>query len=302
MNARKEKVRVAVIIMNRDRPELADAVYEQVRGMAGNIAEKTMLVIEAGSDRKQGCSKYMTHWFRDPKYRGRYYAFNRGLKEVYKIEKAEGKHFDYVWFVVNDIYFPEGEDTLRELIEVMEETPELAQLAPGEPGVDDYHGCEPKPGRRWHKNSTLHGLAILMSRKAIAEVGYCNPDFHYSQGAGSELAYLLHKAGWVIGYSDVVTLQHHGGSTYGTVTKISRHEYHRRARKFASRYLARHYGENWEELFASVMPPDVEANNYPWQKAVWNKQLPREKRFPWFRKFGSQVKQTLIKLMGRKRA
>lgn len=300
MKASTGKLRVAVIIMNRDRPELADAVYEQVRDMAEDIAEKTILVIEAGSNRKTGCSRYMTHWFRDPKYRGRYYAFNRGLNEVKKLEEKQGFEFHYIWFVVNDIYFPKGEDTLKELLEVMEETPSLAQLAPGEPGVDDYHGCEPKPGRRWHKNSTLHGLAILMSRKAIDEVGYCNPAFHYSQGAGTELAYLLHKAGWVIGYSDVVTLQHHGGSTYGTVTKISRHEYHRRARKFASRYLARHYGEDWDELFASVMPEDVEANNYPWQKEVWNKQLPKGRRFPWFWKAGSKVKQTLLKLIGRK--
>mgnify|MGYP001075424237 CR=1 FL=1 len=295
MSATPKQIQVAIILMNRDRPELADAVYERVQTFAPDI-RKTCYVIEAGSNKQTGCSKYMTHWFRDPDYRGRYYAFNQGLKHVMADEEKGGFRYDYVWFLVNDIIFPEGQDTLTELVAVMEENPTLAQFAPGEPGVDDYHGCEPKPGRRWHKASTIHGLAILMSRKAIEEVGYCNPVFHYSQGAGTELAYLLYKSGWCIGYSDVVTLEHAGGSTYGKVTKISRHEYQRRARKFASTYLAEHYGENWDELFATVLPPDVETNNYPWQKDVWNKELPQEKRFQWFWKAGSFVKRKILRI------
>lgn len=284
-----KRTRIAIIIINRDRPELADQVYEQVQKMGQNYEKKTF-VIEAGSQ-PDGRSRYMTHWFRDPNYRGRYFAFNRGLK----IAQKEGP-WDYIWFVVNDITFPPGEDTLTELVGAMEEDARMAQIAPGEPGVDDYRGCEPQAGRRWHKASTLHGLAILMRNQAIEEVGYCNPKFHYSQGAGTELAYLLYKNNWFMAYSDVVTLSHAGGSTYGQVTKISRHEYQRRARNFASKYLRKHYGENWDELFASVLPEDVEINNYPWQKEVWNKKLNRGRRFMWFWKTGSWVKRKVLRI------
>ena len=45
------KVPVAVIIINRDRPELTNAVYEQVLPMAETVADKQVFVIKAGSNR-----------------------------------------------------------------------------------------------------------------------------------------------------------------------------------------------------------------------------------------------------------
>ncbi|MCC5805098.1 MAG: hypothetical protein JJU00_02105 [Opitutales bacterium] len=285
--------RVAVIVINRDRPDLTDKVVDQVRNM-GQGLETRLFVVECGS-RPQGRSRHMTHWFRDRNYKGRYFGFNKGLE----FARAEGE-WDYFWFVVNDIYFPKGEDTLRVLYDQIATEPRMALIGPGEPEADDYQGCHPKPGRKWHKAATVHGLAWLMRREAIDEVGYCNPKFHYSQGAGSELSYLLYKNGWFMAYSDVATVFHdQSGSTYGKVTKISRHEYHRRARKFASRYLAKHYGENWDELFASVLPPDVEDNTFPWQKEVWNRALPRGKRFPALWKAGSWIKRHVFRLKPR---
>jgi hypothetical protein len=235
--ASQRKIRVAVIIINRDRPEITDKVVEQTRDM-GKGLDKQLFVVECGS-KPQGRSKYATHWFRDRNYKWRYYGFNQGLN----IARKSGD-WDYFWFVVNDIYFPDDQDTLRILVDTMEQVPGMALIGPGEPEGKYYRGCEPKPGRLWHKAATVHGLACLMRAQAIDEVGYCNPKFHYSQGAGSELSYLLYKNGWFMAYSDVAVLYHdQNGSTYGVVTKISRHEYHRRARRFASRYLARHYGE-----------------------------------------------------------
>lgn len=280
-------MKVSIIVINRDRPDLADHVVSQLEGMGEGI-EKRIYVVECGSKKPDGCSKRMTHWFRDPSYRGRYYGFNRGLE----IARKDGPA-DYYWFVVNDISFPEGQDSLKELIGAMAEDPKMGLIGPGEPEADDYEGCHPKPGHRWHKAATVHGLAHLIRGEVIESVGYMNPAFLYSQGAGAEYAYKLYKAGWFLAYSDVATVTHAGSSTYGTVTKISRHEYHRRARAFATKYLTNTYGENWDEVFSTVMPPEVELNMFPKQKEIWGRKLNRNwKEFcPWFWAAGSKVKQ-----------
>ncbi|AFY37243.1 hypothetical protein Lepto7376_0848 [[Leptolyngbya] sp. PCC 7376] len=284
---------VAIIIMNRDRPKITNNVVEQVQQMGGNF-DVSLIVVEAGSHPNKR-SKYMTHYFGDRNYKGRYYAFNQGIKFAHQI-KLE---YDYYWFVVNDIIFPEGEDTLQLLWEALQENPRMAAIGPGEPEADDYKGCHPKPElRKWHKASTIHGLAMLMRGTAYREVGYCNPQFHYSQGASSELAYKVYKNNWFLAYSDIANIYHdQSGSTYGVVTKISRHEYHLRARKFAAQYLRNNYGENWDEIFTSVLPPDVEENTFPWQKKVWETPLRRNWKefYPWFWQFGSDVKNILRK-------
>ncbi len=281
---------VAIILINRDRPDLTDRVAEQVRSMGAGL-EVQLFVVECGS-RPEGRSRYATHHFRDRDYRGRYYGFNQGLKFAHRVRPQ----WDYYWFLVNDIHFPEGQDTLRLLWESMQEAPRMAVIGPGEPEAEDYRGCRPVEGRRWQKAATVHGLAWLMRGEALREVGYCSPRFRYSQGASTELAYLLYRAGWFLAYAGDAVLYHdQSGSTYGVVTKISRHEYHRRARAFASRYLRRKYGRDWDARFATALPPDVAENTFPWQRAVWEKELPRNwKEFcPWFWAAGSWVKQRL---------
>lgn len=284
---------VAVIVINRDRPDLTDAVVKQLLPM-GRDLDKKIFVVEAGS-RPDGQSRYKTHYFWDPRYRGRYYAFNRGLKFAH----SERKVWDYYWMVCNDIVFPEGQDTLGMLWEAMQANLRMAAIGPGEPDADDYKGCEPKPGRKWHKASTIHGLAVLLRGEAYREVGYCNPRFRYSQGAGTEFAYNVYRKGWFLAYSDEATVYHApGGSTYGKVVKISRHEYQRRARNFASNYLRRKYGSNWDEEFSKVLPSDIDFNTFPWQRKVWERKLHRSIRseYPVFFRLGSRAKKTFLSL------
>lgn len=287
---------VAIIVMNRDRPELTDKVVEQLQTM-GEGLDTQLFVVEAGST-PEGRSKYMTHYFRDPNYRGRYFAFNQGLKFAHDARSE----WDYYWFVCNDIIFPEGQDSLRLLWEAMQSDPRMAGIGPGEPEADDYEGCQPKPGRDWHKASTIHGLAMLMRGEAYRDVGYCSPKFRYSQGAGTEFAYNVYRNGWFLAYSDIATVYHApGGSTYGKVVKISRHEYQRRARNYASSYLRRTYGENWDEVFSSVLPEDIDYNTFPLQKKIWNTKLawnPKE-TYPGVFRVGSAVKQAVRRLIAR---
>ena len=281
---------VSIIVINRDRPDLTDQVVAQLDTM-GNNFNKRLYVVECGSKKPDGCSKRMTHWFRDPSYRGRYYGFNRALE----IAQRDGPA-DYYWFVCNDITFPDGQDALAELVGAMQEDPSMGLIGPGEPDAHDYEGCYPKPGRRWHKASTVHGLAHLIRGEVIDSIGYMNPKFRYSQGAGTEYAYKLNLADWFLAYSDIATVQHAGTSTYGTVVKISRHEYLRRARNFASKYLRKHYGENWDEVFTAALHPDVEVNMYPRQRKIWEDKIRRNPKdtCPWFWKLGSRIKRLLL--------
>ncbi len=280
---------ISIIVINRDRPDLTNRVVDQINSMGAGL-EKRLYVVECGSKRPEGCSRYRTHWFRDSDYRGRYYGFHRGLQ----IARKDGPS-DFYWFVVNDISFPEGQDVLGELIGAMRDDPKMGLIGPGEPDADDYEGCHPKPGRRWHKVATVHGLAHLVRGEVIETLGYMNPKFRYSQGAGAEYAYKLYRAGWFLAYSDVATLRHAGSSTYGVVTKISRHEYHRRARNFATRYLEKHYGKNWDQKFSGVLTPDVETNMFSKQKEIWGRKLERNWNdfCPWFWALGSSIKKLI---------
>lgn len=280
---------VSIIVINRDRPDLTDKVVEQIQPM-GQGLDKRVYVVECGSKRPDGCSKYMTHWFRDRNYKGRYYGFDRGLQ----IARSD-RPSDFYWFVCNDLTFPEGQDVISELVGAMGSDPKMGLIGPGEPESDDYEGCHPKPGRHWHKVATVHGLAHLIRGEVIETIGYMNPKFHYSQGAGAEYAYKLYRAGWFLAYSDIATVTHAGSSTYGTVTKISRHEYHRRARNFATSYLEKHYGEEWDILFSSVLPPEVEVNMFPIQKKIWSTKWRRNWKevCPWAWAIGSRLKRLL---------
>lgn len=279
--------RVAIILINRDRPDITDKVYEQLTSM-GEGLKTEIFVVECGS-KKSLRSKYATHWFRDRAYKGRYFGFNKGLE----IARKAGE-WDYYWFVVNDIYFPNSR-VLNELIECMEEDERMALIGPCEPEARDYRGCFPREDVRWHKVSTVHGLAWLMRAEAIDEVGYCNPRFIYAQGASTELAYKLYRKGWFLAYADKAHLFHdQSGSTYGVVTKISRHEYHRRARRFAKAYFIDNYGEDWDKQFSDALPDDVCEDTFSWHRSVWEKDLPREKRFPKLRSIASKIKQRIL--------
>jgi len=277
---------VAIILMNRDLPEQTDRLYAEVAAQ-GTGLEKKIFVIEAGSAPERR-SRHMTHWYEDDPYRGRYFAWNAGLE----IAAAE-RDWDYYWFLANDISFRAEEDALSELVAVMEAEPRLALIGPAEPEADDYEGCFPQPGRRWHKASTVHGLAHLIRGQAIREVGYANPEFHYSQGAGTEMTYRFYREGWSCGYSDRVSLWHQGASTYGNVVPISRHEYLRLAREFACSYFVEKYGENWDEQFSSVLPVDVEINTFPIQREIWERPMTPEYRPPKWRVIGSRIKRAL---------
>ena len=288
-------MKIGIVVMNRDRPDLTNQVVEQIQAMGRGI-ETTLVVVEAGSDPDSGESKYATHRFEDSPYRGRYHAFNKGLEFLHQDFPI---NFDYYWFVCNDVIFKEGQDALAELVQCMEGDSRMGLIGPSESNQEWYPGAASQGNSLWHKTATVHGLAQLFRGEVIRTIGYMNPCFHYSQGAGTELAYKLYSNGWFLAVSDGVSLTHAEGSTYGSVVPISRHEYQRRANLFATRYLRKHYGSDWDKLFSSVLPEGVDGSAYTWQKEVWERRLNKEKNYIWYWRAGSLLKGHLRRIFSK---
>jgi hypothetical protein len=263
---------VAAIIVNRNRPDLTDALVEQLQALPSTNRAR-IIEIECGSDPDKR-SRYANYTYDDPDFRGKCYGHNCGLDFVL------GRHgrFRYYWFLMNDVVFEPGSDPIATLTEVLASEPRMALVSPTE--LDSvYPGSEPDAGQRWHMVSTCDYLALLMKDAAQREVGFLNPDFKYCWGAIHELSYKLYRDGWFLAYCDAVRMKHLGGTTYGAGTNtISRAQYRREAQRWAARYFLRTYGPRWDELFSQHLPPQITRNTYRAHRRFWESALPRAER------------------------
>lgn len=252
----EERADVAVIIVNRNRPDLVDAMMEQLASMGRGLSVDHY-VIEMGSDADKR-SRHCTFWYPDDDFRGKCYGHNVGLRLA-----RSRKQYRYYWILMNDVVFQEGVDALATLVEIADRNPRLAVMSAAEPEAN-YANCKPKPDVDYHLVSTCDYLDLLVRAESVDEAGFLNPDFRYCWGAIHELSYKLHSRGWRMAYCDRVTKKHLGGTTYGAAKNtISRSDYQRRAKEFAARYFAEHYGKDWDEEFSRHLPPEVEINTFP---------------------------------------
>ena len=259
----------AAIIVNRDRPDLTDALARQVKRMGRGLRTDTY-VIEMGSKKR---SAHESFHYDDDDFRGKCYGHNVGLRLA--LQKAKYRYF---WILMNDIQFPPGADALGTLIETADEYPKIGILSPAEP-EGTYADCRRRDGSDYHVVSTCDYLGFLIRRECVKEAGFLNPHFRYCWGAIHELAHKINKKGWVVAYCDKVTMKHLGGTTYGRVANtIPREEYQRRAKEFAARYFVDHYGENWDRVFTEHLPEKVEINTFELHRAIYEGALPDPER------------------------
>ena len=263
---RKRKYKdVAVVIVNRDRPDIADVLVKQIDEVKGNLDVDTY-VIEMGSVNP---SKHMSFWYDDKDYRGKAYGHNVGVRFVRNIGK-----YRYYFIAMNDILFT-TELGLERLVEISDANPNIGILSPTEPDSGYAGGiCKPIKGRDFHCVSQCNYLGLLIRNECIENIGFLNPDFKYCWGAIHELSYKLYSNGYKVAYCDVVQMKHLGGTTYGKVKgTISRDEYLLNAKRFAATYMRSHYGPNWDEKFSKVLTDDVVFNTYTKHKKRWEKAL-----------------------------
>jgi GT2 family glycosyltransferase len=261
-NSRSGPGDIAAIIVNRNQPELTDSLVEQLRNM--RAVDMDIYVIETGSDRRK-MSKFADYWYLNPRFSGKCLGHNIGLAYV-----RGQRDYRYYWFLMNDLVFDDPE-TAKNMLSVMESELRMGMLSPTEPdSAYDYPGSAPIPGSVWHKVSTCDYLAVLMRRECLDEVGFLNPDFRYSWGAIFELSHRMYRNNWFIAYCDIARMKHLGGTTYGKVKgAVSREEYQRQARKWASDYFKEVYGPEWDKEFTKYLPDDVTVNTYQTVRRFW---------------------------------
>jgi GT2 family glycosyltransferase len=237
---------VAAIIVNRNRPDLTDALVNQINHMRGHLID--VYVVEMGSA-KDKISRHCSTYYDDPNFRGKCYGHTIGLN------LATSKHdYKYYWILMNDLVF-DDKNAVSKLVQTMQRNPKIGILSPTELS-GSYLASKPVKNSTYRAISTCDYLALFIRASIIKEVGFLNPAFRYSWGAIHELAYKVYKAGYIVAYCDKVTMKHLGGTTYGkTKDTISRKEYIYNAKKFAANYFIEHYGEQWDKEFSKALPP-----------------------------------------------
>lgn len=246
---------VATIIVSRNRPDLVDAMVQQLKSMGQHLS-MDIYVVEMGSDEDK-VSQYCSLHYEDKDFRGKCYGHNVGLR----LARSKGD-YRYYWILMNDLVFKEGVDAIGELVRIADSNPAIAILSPTEPEGPAAHG-KPRPNQDFHLVSSPDYLSLLVRVKSVNDVGFLNPDFRYSWGAIHELAYKLYSKGWQVAYCDKVTMKHLGGTTYGKAKgTVSREEYQMRAKEFAARYFVEHYGSKWDDDFSKVLPSQIDFNTF----------------------------------------
>ncbi|MEL6349089.1 MAG: methyltransferase domain-containing protein [Myxococcota bacterium] len=264
-------MKIAVLIVSRNRPDLVEEAVVNVKACASQPYD--LHVVECGTDPDK-MSPHSTLWFADPDFRGKAFGHNVALKAA----QLSGA-YDYYWILMNDVRFDPAQKPMQTLIETMDANPRMAILAPTERG-HTYPGGEPRAGGGWRPITTSDYLGFMMRGQAIEEVGFLNPDFKYCWGAIHELSYRLYEKDWFLAFSDDVIFKHLGGTTYGqkNTRTISREAYKRRAKRFALTHMVENYGWRWADRFwqAASRRHHIEVNTFETHRRMWAEAFTRD--------------------------
>lgn len=247
-------MRVATIIVHRNRPDLADHQAQRMKTLTltANV-ENRVLIVDCGSD-AQKRTRYPSYWYPDPEFKGgKILGHTIGIKLL-------GDGYDYYWLNHPDLVFNEKE-TLRTLLRVMEENEEIGLLSPQFNG--DYAGKNQRgPNADWHPVACVDYLSLFIRGKALREIGGLDPKFNYCVGADLDYGYRMWEKGWAVGFCDATIMHHLGGTTYGaTGTKApSREHYIIKSGAVASKRLTEKYGKDWGKYMSRVFPRNVLGN------------------------------------------
>ena len=263
-------MKVAVLLVSRNRPDL---VAQTAQLFERSSIEHDLIVVECGTDEDK-LSPLCTVRYEDEDFRGKAFGHNVALDWARKTGD-----YDYYFVVMNDLVYDEGVDPLAKLVEIMEVNPELGILSPScKDG--QYPASGPRSGQSgWRAVTTCDYLSFLMRASTLEQCGFLNHTFRYCWGAIHELSHRLYAQGWVVAYTDEVTYEHLGGTTYGVAgTKsISREEYQRRAKRFAFAYFERTYGPEWDRKFwEAAQQHGIEVNTYMQHRRLWRSGFGRE--------------------------
>jgi hypothetical protein len=239
------KIRMKTFIVNRNTPDLAENQKRQIELMNERIPtlENEVIVYNCEEEPFQG------------KLNGHYKA----------LQEHRDESCDYYWFNHPDLSFAVDMNCLSKLLTVIEKNPWIGVISPIH--NTPYPNMR-KEGYRWHPVAVCDYLSLLIRQSVIEKIGFLNPAFKYLWGAIQEYSYKVYKNGWCIAYGDIAKMHHFGGTTYGQKGTVSREEYIKNAKDFASKYFVENYGESWDEEFAEVIPDGI-VNVYSIHRKMW---------------------------------
>ncbi|MEG3767490.1 hypothetical protein [Alteromonas sp. 14N.309.X.WAT.G.H12] len=259
------KPSVAIIIVSRNRKDL---VTRSVRHFEDDsFPNKDILVVECGTEHAN-LTDFDTIYYTDNDFKGKCFGHNVGLNYL-NMQKT----YDYYLFCMNDVFVEEKTDFIQEMIDVMEDNPNLAMLSPTEKEAL-YPGAIPQNiGLR--PVTTSDYLMLFIRGEVVQTHGFLNHTFKYCWGAIHEYSYKLYSDGWFLAYYDFLTYKHLGGTTYGNkATKtIPREQYIANAKQFAANYFVDNYGSDWDERFWQVATRehDIEHNTFAAHRKYWER-------------------------------
>lgn len=255
-------MRVAALLVSRNRPDLVEAMATQLRARVTLPCD--LYVVECGTQ-LQKLTPYTSVWYRDEGRRGEAYAHNLGLQQA----KLQGP-YNYYWVLTNELIFQGTDDPAQTLVGTLEREVRMAICS--QTDFDGgYPASAPLPGRDWHAVTTCDYLGFMMKATALDECGFLNPQFKYREGAIHELAYKLYAQGWFVAYSDRTSYQHAEPWEHGAAANpVSRLLYEQNAKRFAFDYYRSRYGDDWDEKFWTVAAPfHPSFNSFTRDKRVW---------------------------------
>ena len=157
--------RVATIILNRNLPDVTDALFAHLQQYDGDTTD--VYVVEAGSD-PENLSKNVTWYATWPEAQAhglRYCrGMNYGLSQLWKEEKF--KQYDAFFLLTNDTDLQQ-QKTVEPLVKILDQHPRVGILSP----------CSKRWGERFllEKQSTkyfwfIHNNAYLLRREFIESI------------------------------------------------------------------------------------------------------------------------------------
>jgi len=162
-------MKTAVIILNRNLPEVTNALYEHIEHYDADLID--IFVIEAGSD-DDNLSKYATWHEKSPEVRQNGLRYGRGMNYALSILWKEGRfqEYDYFFLLTNDTELQKC-STIASLQEVMLSHPKVGILSPCSRHWGEY--------KLFKEHKTLyfwfiHNTAYFLRREFIESI--CNKD------------------------------------------------------------------------------------------------------------------------------
>ena len=154
--------KVATIILNRNLPDVTDALCEHIQEYDGSVTD--LYVVEAGSDQEK-LSRNCTWYVHDENIMKNGLRYGRGMNYglIQLIKESKYSQYNAFFLLTNDTEF-RNEPTLKPLMQIMEENSKIGILSPcSERWGEKYLVKKDGIGFFWF----IHNNALLIRKEFV---------------------------------------------------------------------------------------------------------------------------------------